>query len=329
MKLTQLSRAAVCVLAFALVRVPLAQAQKPASQRQAKLELLVLGSGGPRSFGRASTSYLVLVEGTPRILVDAGPGAFLEVGRLDVDLSHVDIFLLTHLHIDHTGDLPGMFLDRSLTSDDPIRFRVFGPRGAGLFPNTTQFVHLLFGPGGAWDYQRTFGVDETIDAVDLPIELDSAESEIVTEGDLRVREIATHHGDCPSVAYRVDYKGESITFSGDMDSSALSNLEKLALDTDLLVFHAAVRDPPNSPKILYTLHTAPRLIGEAAHDARARHLLLSHIAPDIEEHQREVLHSIAASYHESTLFAHDGMRLPVQGVPPGMHRRTQQGKAAH
>lgn len=279
-----------------------------------------MGSGGPRSFGRASTSYLVLVEGVPRVLVDAGPGAFQAVGKLDLDLSRVDIILLTHLHIDHSGDLPALFLDRSLTADGPIRFRVFGPRGAGLFPNTSQFVRLLFGPGGAYDYQRTFGEDEAIDAVDLPITLDSPPGEIVTEGDLRVREIATHHGDCPSVAYRIDYKGESIAFSGDMDSSALNNLESLALDTDLLVFHAAVLDPPNSPEILYTLHTAPRQIGQAARAARAKHLLLSHIAPDIEEHQRDVLRSVSASYHGSIRFAHDGMRVRARGVK----RRTDQ-----
>jgi len=44
--------------------------------KHSPLEVLVLGSGGPRAFGRAATSYIVLVDGVPRILVDAGPGAF-------------------------------------------------------------------------------------------------------------------------------------------------------------------------------------------------------------------------------------------------------------
>lgn len=303
--------AAVLLLALMLMPSVLATAQKRPNRPPARLELVVLGSGGPRSFGRASTSYLILVDSVPRILVDAGPGAFQAVGKLGLDLSRMDIVLLTHLHIDHSGDLPALFLHRSLTSDGPIHFKVFGPQGAGLFPNTTLFIRFLFGPGGAFDYQRTFGADETIDAVDLSTALDSPAKEIIAEDELRVREIATHHGDCPSVAYRIDYKGESVTFSGDMDSSALGNLVKLALDSDLLVFHAAVRDPPNSPEILYTLHTAPRLIGQAARDAKAKHLLLSHIAPDIEENQREVLRSVAASYHGIIQFAHDGMRVTV------------------
>jgi len=281
---------------------------------QARLELVVLGSGGPRSFGRAATSYLVLLDGVPRILVDSGPGAFQAVGKLGIDMNRVDIVLLTHLHIDHSSDLPAVFLHRSLTSDGPIRFRVFGPKGSGLFPDTSRFVGLLFGPGGAYDYQRTFGVHEDIETVDLPTTLDSPASAIVTEGDLEIREIATHHGDCPSVAYRINYRGESITFSGDMDASALGNIQSLALGTDLLVFHSVVLDPPNSPDILYSFHTPPRQIGLAARNARVKYLLLSHIAPAIEQNASRVLRSISASYHGNTTFAHDGLRIPANSI---------------
>lgn len=307
----KVKRAVAMTLFAALALTLKTAAQAHAKPGHSALELLVLGSGGPRSFGRASTSYLVLVNGAPRILIDAGPGAFLEVGKLGVDLAKTDIVLLTHLHIDHSGDVPSIFLDRALTASEPIHFQVFGPRGGNLFPSTTQFVKLLFEQGGAFEYEKTFGVDETIDGEDLATTLDSAETEIVSEGDLRVREVATHHGDCPSVAYRVNYKNESITFAGDMDASAIRNLQLLARDSDLLVVHVGVLDPPNSPEILYTLHTAPKQLGQAAAAARVRHLLLSHISPAIEEQRRQVLHSIAASYKGSIDFAYDGMRVRV------------------
>src|SRR6266852_7538129 len=80
-----------------------------ASPAKPALEIVVLGSGGPRAFGRAGSSFIVVVEGTPRILVDAGPGAFLRIGELDLDLEKVDTVLLTHLHIDHSRDLPAFF----------------------------------------------------------------------------------------------------------------------------------------------------------------------------------------------------------------------------
>ena len=59
----------------------------PASPAKPALEVVVLGSGGPRAFGRAGSSYILVVEGRPRILVDAGPGAFLRIGELDLDLA--------------------------------------------------------------------------------------------------------------------------------------------------------------------------------------------------------------------------------------------------
>jgi glyoxylase-like metal-dependent hydrolase (beta-lactamase superfamily II) len=80
------------------------------------LELIVLGSGGPGATGRAASSYLILVDGIPRILVDAGPGSFACLGEAKVSLASTDIVLLTHLHIDHAGELPGLFKARAVSS---------------------------------------------------------------------------------------------------------------------------------------------------------------------------------------------------------------------
>jgi ribonuclease BN (tRNA processing enzyme) len=275
------------------------------------LELVVLGSGGPRAFGRGGSSYILLVNGTPRILLDAGPGAFLRIGELNLDLEKVDIVLLTHLHIDHSSDLPAFFNARGLTSDGPITYRVFGPDGAGLFPKTSRFIDLLVGDNGAFAYQKTFGARESFTVRDLAISLDSARAKIVDEDGLVVEEIATHHGDCPSVAYRISYKGVVVVFSGDMDASALPNLVQLAKGADLLVFNCAVLDPPGSPAQLYELHTPPKKIGEAARDGGVKSLLLSHLAPDVLGEQGAVRKSIRASFAGPVAFASDKLRVPV------------------
>ena len=281
------------------------------------LEVQVLGSGGPRAFGRAGSSYIVLVDGTPRILLDAGPGAFVRIGELNMDLQQVDIVLLTHLHIDHSGDLAAFFNARALTSDGPVKYRVFGPDGAGLFPKTSRFVDLLVGDNGLFWYQKTFGARETFEVRDLAINLNTGVTKIVAENGLVVEEIATHHGDCPSVAYRITYKGNSVVFSGDMDASAVANLVRLAKSADLLIFNCAVLDPPNSPSQLYELHTPPKKIGEAARESGVGHLLLSHIAPDVEESENDVTKSVHASYTGPVEFATDRMRVSVEYRPQG------------
>jgi ribonuclease BN (tRNA processing enzyme) len=275
------------------------------------LELVVLGSGGPRAFGRGGSSYIVVVDGTPRILLDAGPGAFLRIGELNLDLEKVDIVLLTHLHIDHSSDLPAFFNARGLTSEGPITYRVFGPDGAGLFPKTSRFIDLLVGDNGAFAYQKTFGARESFTVRDLAINLDSARTKIVDDDGLVVEEIATHHGDCPSVAYRISYKGVVVVFSGDMDASALPNLVQVAKGADLLVFNCAVLDPPGSPAQLYELHTPPKKIGEAARDGGVKSLLLSHLAPDVLGEQGAVRKSIRASFAGPVAFASDKLRVPV------------------
>lgn len=203
------------------------------------------------------------------------------------------------------------FSTRALSADNAITYHVFGPDAGGEFPSTTKFLHLIFDRGGIYQYQRGFGVHETIDGKDLPIALNIPETEIFSDGDLKIREIATHHGDCPSVAYRVEFKNQSLTFAGDMDASALSNLEKLAKNTDLLVVHAAILDPPDTPAILLTLHTPPKQLSEAAKAANAKHVLLSHIPPVVEDRSAEVLRSIHTSYAGPVEFAHDGQRIAV------------------
>lgn len=297
------------VLAVALV--VLFPASLRATPAKPALEVVVLGSGGPRPFGLAGSSYIVLVGGTPRILVDAGPGAFLRIGELELDLDKVDTVLLTHLHIDHSGDLAAFFNARALTSGGSITYQIFGPDGAGLFPKTSRFVDLLVGDGGAFAYQKTFGARESFAVRDLAVSLDSGRKKIVDEDGLVVEEIATHHGDCPSVAYRISYKTVAVVFSGDMDASALPNLVQLAKNADLLIFNCAVLDPPDSPSQLYDLHTPPRKIGEAAHGSGVKSLLLSHLAPDVEGQEAAVRKSIRASYAGPVAFASDKLHVPV------------------
>src|SRR5579859_2933736 len=145
-----------------LVAIFLVAISVSASERPPSLSVVVLGSGGPGASGRAGTCFLVEVDGTPRILVDAGPGSFARLGETGLSLAKTDIVLLTHLHADHAGELPGLFKARAVSTSGPIIFDVWGPdgspgRGDGAhFPSTSRFLELLFGPGGAFAYLRDF-----------------------------------------------------------------------------------------------------------------------------------------------------------------------------
>jgi ribonuclease BN (tRNA processing enzyme) len=275
------------------------------------MEVVALGTGGPAATGRASSGFMVLLDGTPRVLVDAGGGTFERASELHLSLMDLDLVLLTHLHIDHCADVPAFFKARGIIHGGPYTFRVFGPSGGGQYPSVSRWIDLLFGKDGAFAYQPTFDGKETLISTNLTRDLTKPPAVIYEEGALQISAVATHHGDCPSVAYRVNYAGASVTFSGDLDASALPNLAKLASDTDLLIVNAVVLDPPGSPEILYTLHSPPAAIGEAARDAKAKRVLLSHIGPAIERNLKAVKDSIGRSYSGPVEMAEDKSRYPI------------------
>jgi ribonuclease BN (tRNA processing enzyme) len=278
---------------------------------------MVLGSGGPGALGRAASCYLVLIDGNVRILVDAGPGSFARLGEAKLSLSGTDIVLLTHLHVDHVGELPGLFKARAVSGGDSTVFKVWGPTGSAerhdgaYFPSTSRFLDLLFGTNGAFAYLPDFAAPISFQAHDIPAEVqsDPVPRVIFNENGIVIRAIAGHHGDAPAVIYRIDHSAKSITFSGDIDAKGLPGLRTLAKGSDLLVFNSVVLDPPGSPAILYTLHTPPRTIGELARDAGVHRLLLSHISPAVEENQGAVFDSIRRSYQGPVSLAADRTRV--------------------
>jgi len=280
-----------------------------AATQPAALDLIVLGSGGPDAVGRASTCFVLSLDGVPRILIDAGSGAFVRLGEAGLSLDHLDLILLTHLHIDHTGELPGILLARAVDSRGPADIHIFGPSGSGQFPSTKRFVDLLFGARGAFAYLADFSSPLTIVATDVEAGLvrDARPQTIFDGNGLRIGAIAGHHFDAPAIIYRVDYKGRSVVFTGDIDPSGLENLRRIADRCDLLVFNTVVLDPPRSRTILYSLHTPPGKIGELAAAAHVGALLLTHLNPSIDEAHEAVLASIRRSYAGPVTFAQDGM----------------------
>jgi|SRR5579883_1654505 len=302
--------AAVCLAA----QDPVAAVQTAPSPPP--LELLVLGSGGPGAVGRAASCALISIAGTPRILVDAGPGSFARLGEAHVDLAALDIVLLTHLHVDHAAELPGIVKARAVASGKPIRFEIVGPAGRRAtrdmpaLPSTRRFVELLFGHAGAFAYLEDFAAPVSFKVVEVMRHPPEAPADLVhAQAGIRIHALAAHHGDAPAVVYRVDAAGRSVAFSGDIDARGLPALERLAAGVDLLVFDTVVLDPPGSAPILYQLHSPPRAIGELAARAHVGKLLLTHLSPAVDEHRSEVSASIAAHYSGPIVYASDGSTL--------------------
>ncbi|MEM8726421.1 MAG: MBL fold metallo-hydrolase, partial [Pseudomonadota bacterium] len=202
------------------------RAEQPAACPSEGVALQVLGSGGPiAESARAGTSYLLWIDGEPRLLIDAGAGSFLRFGEAGGKVGSLDAILITHLHADHTGDLAGIFNTGGFegrTAPLPI----IGPDAAPRFPGTSDFVsRLLSKDGGAFAYNGGY-LDGTENKPQLePRDIVTAEGGAEPVGldisnDYSVMAHPVHHGVVPALGYAVEVGDKSFVITG--DQSALS-----------------------------------------------------------------------------------------------------------
>ena len=268
------------------------------------LSLQVLGSGGPESGDkRASSGYVIWVDGKSRVLVDFGGGASLRFEEVEAKIQDLDVILLTHLHVDHTADLPALLKSSFFTSTSG-KLHVYGPEDNKVMPSTEDFIDRLFeNSDGAWQYLG----DHLDGSANLQLKVhDVDESKkpkfIYTQDDIRITAVSVHHGIIPAVAYRVDVGGKSITFSGDMNGD-YHTLESLAKGTDILVAHNAVSKGASG--VATQLHMTPNIIGQIAKKAQPKKLVLSHIMLRTLGKEKETKREIHRYYKGTVKFAND------------------------
>jgi ribonuclease BN (tRNA processing enzyme) len=266
--------------------------------------LQVLGSGGPEiNDGRASSGYLIWRDGKARILVDMGGGSLLRFEQSGAQLNDLDVILLTHLHVDHSADLPYL-IKASFFSDRDRDLPIYGPTGNQLMPSTTEFVRDLFGAHGAFRYLSGY-LDGSERYRLRPQDINArgtARQKVLTTGDYRITAVPVHHGPVPALAYRVDIAGIAIVFSGDMNNDK-HTLAGLAHGADLLVADHAIAE--QADRVARNLHMPPSVIGEIAAQAAVKQLVLSHRMQRTFGHEQETLGLIKAHYHGPVVFAED------------------------
>src|SRR5919108_1932162 len=103
----------------------------------------ILGSGGPRvNRDRASSGYLLWIDGQARVLVDIGGGAFFRFGQAQAKLSDLSLVAISHLHPDHVSDLPALLWLSHQARKDPLP--IAGPSGNEVAPSFSTFLTRLF-----------------------------------------------------------------------------------------------------------------------------------------------------------------------------------------
>ena len=270
------------------------------------IEVQVLGSGGPETQDmRASSSYVIWLDGKATVLVDSGGGSALRFGQSGAQMRDLDMVLFTHLHADHSADFP------ALVKSSFFEFRkkplaVYGPTGNKRFPATSGFIQALFDEEtGAFRYLYDFitpgEASYTIQVHDVDTR-ETGISTVYSGNGMKVSAVTVIHGPVPALAWRVDVAGKSIVFSGDTNGNG-NSLQQLAQQADLLVAHNAV--PEDATGVARNLHMPPSVIGRIAGGAGVKQLVLSHRMLRTLGREEETLRYIKESYSGPAGFADD------------------------
>jgi ribonuclease BN (tRNA processing enzyme) len=246
--------------------------------------LQILGSGGPAiNRERASTSYLLWIDGKARMLVDMGGGAYLRFGESGAKLSDLALIAISHLHPDHVSDLPALLWLSHQVRKEPLPIvgpsagtGISGPAGNDVAPDFATFLTRMFDEkngafqvmGAALGAAKGYGVPLKISVADVL----KAQPSTVFEGQgLKVTAFGIPHANMPTLAYRVETRDGTIVFSSDQNGTNPKFVD-FAENADVLIMHLAIAAGATNP-----LHAAPAVVGRIAQQAHVGRLIVSHI----------------------------------------------------
>lgn len=229
------------------------------------MRLTVIGCQGsfPGPESPASCYLLQAEEGerTWNVLFDLGSGALGHVQR-HLDLADIDAIFLSHLHPDHCMDVCGLHVAVHWNPEgQPERkIQIHGP--AETADRLATAYGMPLEPGMHEDFRF------------LPL----APGRPVQLGPLSVEPFAVRHPVEEAYAFRVtetqpDGTRTVFTYSGDTDSC--EGLVEAARDADCFLCEAAFHEGRDDA--ITGVHLTGRRAGEAAAQAGARRLLLTHL----------------------------------------------------
>ena len=258
------------------------------------LTLVLVGTGSPMPDPGRAGPMTVVAAGDRVFIVDAGAGSGRRFGELRLPWENVEAAFLTHYHSDHIDGLGEVVLQYWAAGGAEAPLSVHGPDGVAR-------VVAGFNEAYAQDsvYRIAHHGPQTVHpsghgAVAVPFSPASDPVRVYERDGLSVTAISVDHDPIhPAVAYRFDYKGRSVTISG--DTARDETLVVLAEDTDILVHEALnadmVRelrdqlDAGGEPRLsaimddILDYHTTPVEGAEIATEAGAQMLVFSHIIP--------------------------------------------------
>jgi ribonuclease BN (tRNA processing enzyme) len=260
------------------------------------LKLIVLGAGSivptPSRFG--SGHYVE--AGESRLLLDCGPGVLEKMRNLSLSPFKLTAVLLTHFHIDHVSDIFPLlklraFTPEGLPNKSPQKLRIFGPRGL------KRFLEILI------DNNEFFSYLKTLMRYESYVDIEEVEPWRVFEFEgIRLTSAPVAHDG--GVAYRLEYQGASLVFSGDTKFS--ENLVKLADGVDVLVHECSF---PHER--LVGQHVSELELAQIVARVKPKTVVVTHLYPVWDHEEYRIVQALEQSYRCKVVVARDCTELTI------------------
>lgn len=294
------------------------------------LTVYVCGSGSPMPDATRAGPCIGVLAGRQALVFDAGSGSIRKLVRMGFPMERAQAAFLTHLHSDHIDGLGELLLQAWIGGSRGAPLPVYGPQGTDqviaaesqLYAIDKQFRIAHHGPAVA----RPGGFGGAARVIALPDGTDSLA--VYDQGGVKVTAIRVNHDPVkPAFGYRIDYKGRSVTLSG--DTVYAPTLVRAAKGTDLLLHEAlnkrmiaalgaklAQRGRGDAARIMGDIqgyHASPEDAARTASEAGAKALVLYHLVPAPPARLIESLFvgDAAAAYSGPLKLARDGMMISV------------------
>jgi ribonuclease BN (tRNA processing enzyme) len=226
------------------------------------MKLHILGCGDAFcSGGRNQSSYLV--EAADRLfLMDCGPTTLLAMKRAGVDPRRLDLVFLSHLHGDHFGGLPFLFISYLYEHPRDKPLHIAGP--AGSDEKVVELYRLMYGGD----------VPPTRFHILQPDRAD------VIEGIHVFPFRVPHQVHAISLGLKITYAGKQILFSGD---SAWTDLFlSHARGVDLFLCECSFYDQESANHLNY------KTLREKLADLACKKLVLTHLGEEMLQRRMEL-----------------------------------------
>ncbi len=263
-----------------------------------EMRIISLGTAMPfQRPAQAAPSFLVELGNGDKFLFDIGTGSAERLSALQIPYDYLNKVFLGHLHADHMGDLPALWVGGTI-NNRTVPLEIWGPTGSEPQYGTKHAIEGLK-QFYNWDIATRRGafVASGQELVVHEFDYRGENKVIYEENGVIIRSFPAVHAFDGPVSFRLDWNGLSFVFSSDTFPNKWFN--KYAKNADIVVHECFVtvddlinrmNFPPERALLVGAqVHTPPEAFGKVMSIVKPRMAVAYHFindfdtAPNIQE----------------------------------------------